>query len=225
MVGNLSGPVRQPKSGKINELVIFFHGYGADGNDLISLSDHFTSVLPSAEFYAPNAPDLCEMGGVGYQWFPIRQNNNGTLDLNAKEEISRSVRLIDSWLNDLISKKNIHSSKVLLVGFSQGTMIALETLISRSERFLGLIGFSGGFLGSTSETAQGSIQTPILLVHGDSDPVVPVEMTNSSAKALGQKGFIVEKHISRGVGHGISPDGLSRATDFVKNLMLEITDH
>ena len=86
MVGNLSGPVRQPKSGKINELVIFFHGYGADGNDLISLSDQFTSVLPSAEFYAPNAPDLCEMGGVGYQWFPIRQNNNGTLDLSAKEE-------------------------------------------------------------------------------------------------------------------------------------------
>ena len=105
MVKTLSGPVRRSSSDQVNELVIFFHGYGADGNDLISLADHFAAVLPNAEFFAPNAPDYCEMGGVGYQWFPISQNINGTLDLGARDEILSSVNVIDDWINDLISKK------------------------------------------------------------------------------------------------------------------------
>ncbi len=218
MVKTLSGPVRGSSSDQVNELVIFFHGYGADGNDLISLADHFAGVLPDAEFFAPNAPDYCEMGGVGYQWFPISQNRNGTLDLDARDEILSSVDIIDKWINDLISKKNVHSSKILLIGFSQGTMIALETLLSKNRRFLGLIGFSGGFLGVKSDIIREAVKTPILLIHGDSDPVVPFEMTVSSLKTLNQKGFKVEKHICKGLGHGISVDGLSRASEFIKNL-------
>ena len=218
MVKTLSGPVRGSSSDQINELVIFFHGYGADGNDLISLADHFAAVLPNAEFFAPNAPDYCEMGGVGYQWFPISQNRNGTLDLDARDEILSSVNIIDDWIKDLISKKNVQTSKILLIGFSQGTMIALETLLSKNQRFLGLIGFSGGFLGVKSDVINKAVKTPILLIHGDSDPVVPYEMTESSLRTLSQKGFKVEKHICKGLGHGISVDGLSRASEFIKNL-------
>ena len=218
MVKTLSGPVRGSSSEQVKELVIFFHGYGADGNDLISLADHFADILPNAEFFAPNAPDYCEMGGVGYQWFPISQNKNGTLDLDAKDEILNSVNIIDDWINDLISKKNVQTSKILLIGFSQGTMIALETLISKNHRFLGLIGFSGGFLGLKSDIINNAVKTPILLIHGDSDPVVPFEMTESSLQTLSQKGFKVEKHICKGLGHGISVEGLSRASEFIKNL-------
>ena len=115
MVKTLSGPVRGSSSGQVKELVIFFHGYGADGNDLISLADHFADILPNAEFFAPNAPDYCEIGGVGYQWFPISQNKNGTLDLDAKDEILNSVNIIDDWINDLMSKMS--TCKTLLEAF------------------------------------------------------------------------------------------------------------
>ena len=97
-------------------------------------------------------------------------------------------------------------------------MIALETLLSKNQRFLGLIGFSGGFLGVKSDKINEAVKTPILLIHGDSDPVVPFEMTESSLKTLSQKGFKVEKHICKGLAHGISVEGLSRASEFIKNL-------
>ena len=97
----LKGPVKKSISGVNNEIVIFFHGYGADGNDLISLSDAFSKILPNAVFYSPNAPQKCEMGGMGYQWFPIKQKNDGSLDLNAKNDILNSVKLINRYIDEI----------------------------------------------------------------------------------------------------------------------------
>ena len=147
----LSGPIRKAVSGKTKEVVIFFHGYGADGNDLISLSDVFSKLLPSANFYSPNAPEKCEMGGFGYQWFPIRQNNDGSFDLNAKNEILNSVRLINNYIDEIEDLSGINSEDFILVGFSQGTMMILETFLSRNKKFKSIIGFSGGLI-NTSET-------------------------------------------------------------------------
>ena len=123
-----------------------------------------------------------------------------------------------------MTEKRIKPSRVLLIGFSQGTMMILETLMSRTKGFLGLIGFSGGFLDFSREMELGSIQTPILLVHGDADPVVPANMTDMAVKTLRQKGFRVEKHICNGLGHGISMDGLSHASEFLKKLLKEEMD-
>lgn len=134
MSKNLSGPVKKSISGKINEVVIFFHGYGADGNDLISLSDAFDKILPNASFYSPNAPEKCEMGGLGYQWFPIRQKNDGSLDLNAKKEILNSINLINNYIDEIEKNTGISSKHFILVGFSQGTMMILETFLSREKK-------------------------------------------------------------------------------------------
>lgn len=219
MVKILSGPIRKSLSGKINELVIFFHGYGADGNDLMSLSDSFSKLLPNAEFYSPNAPNRCEMGGIGYQWFPIRQNADGTTNLNSSKEIILSVNMINDYINLLIKEKKIDISKILLIGFSQGTMIALETMISNEKGFMGLIGFSGGFLDVTKKIGTDSIKTPIMLIHGDVDQVVPMTMTNIAVKQLHKKGFNVKKHICKDLGHGISIDGLNYASEFLRKIL------
>ena len=101
MSKSLSGPVKNSITGKTNKVVIFFHGYGADGNDLISLSDSFINTLPDAVYYSPNAPEKCEIGGLGYQWFPIKQNNDGSLDLNAEKEITNSIGLINDYIDEI----------------------------------------------------------------------------------------------------------------------------
>ena len=101
MSKSLSGPVKNSITGKTNKVVIFFHGYGADGNDLISLSDSFINTIPDAVYYSPNAPEKCEMGGLGYQWFPIKQNNDGSLDLNAEKEIKNSIGLINDYIDEI----------------------------------------------------------------------------------------------------------------------------
>ena len=214
----LSGPIKNSITGKTNKVVIFFHGYGADGNDLISLSDAFSNTLPDAVFYSPNAPEKCEMGGFGYQWFPIKQNNDGSLDLNAEKEIMNSVGLINNYIDNVEKVSGVNTEDFILVGFSQGTMMILETLFSREKKFSALIGFSGGFINIYKNIPQENLCTPILLIHGDSDQVVPMEMTNIAYKSLEGLGFKVEKYFSKGLGHGISLDGLTEANKFLKKL-------
>ena len=215
----LSGPVKNSLTGKTKKVVIFFHGYGADGNDLISLSDAFSNTLTDTVFYSPNAPEKCEMGGFGYQWFPIKQNNDGSLDLNAEKEIMNSVRLINDYIDEVEKVSGVKTQDFILVGFSQGTMMILETLLSREKKFGALIGFSGGFINRTKKIPKENLCTPILLIHGDNDQVVPMEMTNIASKKLESLGFSVEKYFSKGLGHGISLDGLSEATKFLKKIM------
>ena len=214
----LSGPVKNSITDKTNKVVIFFHGYGADGNDLISLSDVFEKILPDAIFYSPNAPEKCEMGGFGYQWFPIKQNNDGSLDLNAEKEIKSSVELINNYIDEVEKVSGVNSENFILVGFSQGTMMILETLFSRKKKFSALIGFSGGLISIPKDISKENLYTPILLIHGDNDQVVPMEMTNIAYKSLEGLGFKVEKYFSKGLGHGISLDGLTEATKFLKKL-------
>ena len=212
----LSGPIKNSITGKTNKVVIFFHGYGADGNDLISLSDAFSNTLPDAVFYSPNAPEKCEMGGFGYQWFPIKQNNDGSLDLKAEKEIMNSVGLINDYIDEVEKISGVNTEDFILVGFSQGTMMILETLFSREKKFSALIGFSGGFINISKNIPKENLCTPILLIHGDNDQVVPMEMTNIAYKSLEGLGFKVEKYFSKGLGHGISLDGLTEATKFLK---------
>ena len=221
MVTKLSGPSKPSISGKTKQIVVFLHGYGADGSDLISLSEIFSKSLNDAEFFSPNAPESCGIVGAGFQWFPISQNKDGSLNLNAEKNILESVKSLDFWLNDILAQKNLKRSNVLLVGFSQGTMIALEILLTTKERFMGVVGFSGGYLGVLKETKTmfARRDTPVILIHGDSDPVVPTEMTKSAKESLSHKGFQVQTFICKGLGHGISMHGLERAAMFASKLL------
>lgn len=218
----LKGPVKKSITGINNEIVIFFHGYGADGNDLISLSDAFSKILPNAVFYSPNAPQKCEMGGMGYQWFPIKQKNDGSLDLNAKNEILNSVKLINLYIDEIELDTGISSKNFILIGFSQGTMMILETLLSREKKISAVVGFSGGFLNVTNKISKLNLDTPILLIHGDDDNVVPMEMTTMACKNLNNLGYSAITYFSKGLGHGISLDGLAESTKFLKKLIIPV---
>ena len=215
----LKGSVKKSISGINKQIVIFFHGYGADGSDLISLSDAFSKILPNAVFYSPNAPQKCEMGGLGYQWFPIKQNNDGSLDLNAEKEITNSIGLINDYIDEIEKVSGVNTDDFILVGFSQGTMMILETLLSREKKFSALIGFSGGLINISKNIPKENLCTPILLIHGDNDQVVPMEMTNIAFKNLESLGFTVQKYFSKGLGHGISLDGLLEANKFLKKII------
>ena len=68
---SLTGPSRPAASGTADSLVVFLHGYGADGADLIGLAEPLAPHLPNTRFLAPNAPQRCVNNPFGYQWFPI----------------------------------------------------------------------------------------------------------------------------------------------------------
>lgn len=192
-------------------LVILLHGYGADGNDLIGLAPVLGPLMPDVVFYAPNAPYPCDGNPFGYQWFPITR-----LDPAATLAGVRSAApLVDAFLDHKMAEHGLDESKTCLIGFSQGTMMALHVGLRRHKRLAGIIGFSGMLAGEDILKAELKSRPPILLAHGDSDAMLPHALSERAAQVLEQNGLRVGLHISPGVGHGIDETALSNAARFL----------
>lgn len=211
----LTGPERPAASGSADSIVVFLHGYGADGADLIGLAEPLAPYLPATRFFAPNAPDPSAANPAGFQWFPIPWLD-GTPEAAARVAAARSYGLLDRWLDDLAATTGIGPERTVLVGFSQGTMMALHVGLRRSEALAGIVGFSGRLLDPEALPAEIASRPPVLLIHGDADPVVPFDSLAEAATGLEAAGVEVMTHVSPGMGHGIGPDGLTLALRFIR---------
>ncbi len=222
----LTGP-RQPPAygGPARQLVVFLHGYGADGNDLIGLAPHLARVLPGAAFVSPHAPEPCAMAPMGRQWFslsnydPMRLRRDPAYTEQMFEAMREGARqaapALDAFLDKELSRTGLTDDKLALVGFSQGTMMALQVGLRRRRPPACIVGFSGSLVGAERLTDEAIVRPPILLIHGDADEVVPVTALFEALGGLGRAELSVEWHISPGIGHGIAPDGLEIATGFL----------
>ena len=211
---NLIGPKREAKSGTTENLVIFLHGYGADGADLINLGDVLADHLPNTTFIAPNAPEQCVNNPMGYQWFPI-PHMDGSSEEMARQSQAVSVDLLNAFITDAMKAEGVTPDKTFLVGFSQGTMMSLHVGPRRAEQLGGIVGFSGRLLEPERLEAEMKSKPPILLIHGDQDQVVPPQSLPAAASALSKAGMEVYTHISKGTAHGIAQDGLTLALQFI----------
>lgn len=204
---------RPAASGRADSLVIFLHGYGADAEDLIGLADPLAPHLPNTRFLAPNAPDPCRNNPMGFQWFPIPWLD-GTPEAEAQAAAERAFVTLGAWL-DAVAEGGIGPERTVLFGFSQGTMMALHVGLRRAIPFAGIVGFSGRLLRPERLADEITARPPVLLVHGDVDPVVPFSHLGEAGDALVGAGVETYAHVSRGTGHGIAPDGLSLALGFI----------
>ncbi len=211
MTLQLNGPRLPAANGKPDRLVVFCHGYGADGNDLIGLGQHWQRLLPSAAFASPHAPERCAMSPMGYQWFGITRLQ--------PEEMQRGVEragpVLEAFVDAELGRLNLDASRLAFVGFSQGTMMALHVGLRRKVSPVAIVGFSGMLPGADILPQQIVSRPPVLLIHGDADEVIPVQALHASANGLGAAGVNVQWHVSRGIGHGIAPDGLELAGKFL----------
>jgi phospholipase/carboxylesterase len=202
-----------PASGKAaKQLVIFVHGYGANGNDLISLGQYWRGVLPDAAFVSPDAPEPCPGNPFGgRQWFGLTMRDPNERWVGVQRAAPDLGAFIDSELEAL----GLTDAQLALVGFSQGTMMALHTGLRRAKPMAAIIGFSGALVAPERIEADVTARPPILLMHGDSDEIIPVEAIHQARMALGAAGLAVEWHIRPGLGHGIDPEGLDIAGRFL----------
>ena len=210
----LTGPSAPARSGTTKSLVILLHGYGADGNDLFGLAEPLSQHLPDTAFRAPNAPERCRNNPMGYQWFPIPWLD-GSSEAERDAGFHRSVGLLDDYITQAMREEGVDAAHTALVGFSQGTMMSLYVSPRRDEALACIVGFSGRLVGSDDLKAA-KVRPPVLLVHGDMDQMIPVAEMSTAETALRGAGFEVTSHISRGVGHGIAPDGLGLALRFLQ---------
>ena len=208
---------KEPISGSIRSIVVFLHGYGANGADLLGIADVLGEHLPDTLFVAPDAPEACPGSPMAHQWFPIPW-----LDASSEEEAQLSMEAacndLNAFLDALIVDEDVLPEQVALFGFSQGSMMSLNVAPRREDAFAGIVAFSGSLLEPELLADEVQNKPPVLLIHGDQDDVVPPDSMSKAALGLEKAGFKeVFAHVMKGTGHAIAPDGLSVALAFIRD--------
>jgi phospholipase/carboxylesterase len=214
----LDGPREGPRGGGApRPLVVLLHGLGANGQDLIALAPVLGTILPDAVFVAPDAPHPCDMAPFGYQWFSLQVRTPESLYVGAEE-----VRpVLDRFLDAELARYGLADQDLILVGFSQGTMMALHTALRRPKPCAGVIGYSGMLVDGDRLTHEIKSRPPVLLVHGDSDEVVSPQALPMTVEALQGAGVEVTYDMRPGLGHGIDEAGVAMAARFLQDLFAE----
>ncbi|WP_370229259.1 alpha/beta hydrolase [Cognatishimia sp.] len=208
---------KEPLSGSTRSVVVFVHGYGANGQDLIGLADPLAEHLPDTLFLSPDAPEEIPGMPMGRQWFPIPWID-GSSEEESRRGMMSAVDDFNAFLDALMVDEDVFPEQVVLFGFSQGTMMSLHVGPRREDELAGIVAFSGRLLEPDLLADEVVSRPPVLLVHGDQDDVVPVQSLPEAAEALQAAGFKdVFAHVMKGTAHGIAPDGLSVALAFMRD--------
>ena len=217
MAAELDGPRLEPRAGgPARQLVVFLHGYGADGNDLIDIGRAWQGILPHAAFVSPHAPEPCGQAPVGRQWFPLTFRNPD----ERWTGVNAAGPQLEQFLDAELKRRNLPPGALALVGFSQGTMMALHVGLRRAVAPAAIVGYSGIFVlpnNAAPEAFAGEIKSrpPVLLIHGDRDDLIPAQALFHASQALAALDIPVEWHLSPGVGHGIDAEGLRQGGEFL----------
>ncbi|WP_245297015.1 MULTISPECIES: prolyl oligopeptidase family serine peptidase [Rhodomicrobium] len=210
----LDGPRIMPASGgAAKQLVVFLHGYGADGQDLIDLGQHWRGLLPDAAFVSPHAPERLPGGYGGRQWFPLTMRD----PQERWHGVQAAGPALNAFLDDELAALGLGDEALALVGFSQGTMMALHVGLRRAKPMAGIVGYSGMLVEPGRLRADIRARPPVLLVHGDSDDVIPVAALHQARAALAGEGVAVEWHVRPGLPHGIDGEALEFGGQFLAN--------
>lgn len=213
MATMLDGPRRPARSERPRSLVVLLHGYGASGEDLISIADMLGPVIPDAAFASPNAVEQMPYPGQpAYQWF--------ALTMRDPEEYLAGTRsaapALDAFLDAELARHQLPPSRLALVGFSQGTMMSLHVGLRRKVAPAAIVGLSGVIAGAGTLESEITCRPPVMLVHGAEDDVIPAGAIHLTREALAASGVGVEWHIREGLGHGIDEDGIAMTGSFLR---------
>jgi phospholipase/carboxylesterase len=216
MAGELDGPRLAPRGGTAQRLVVFLHGYGADGNDLIDIGRAWQGLLPDAAFVSPHAPEPCGQSPMGRQWFNLTFRTPNERWDGAR----KAAPVLERFLDAELARLKLPPQALALVGFSQGTMMALHAGLRRAVPPAAIVGYSGLFVlpdDTEPSAVAGEIRSrpPVLLVHGDQDQLIPPQALFQSAQDLAALEVPAEWHMSSGVGHGIDQEGLRHGGEFL----------
>ena len=213
---SLTGPIAQPAAGgDPQSIVIFLHGYGSNGDDLIGLAPYWQPAQPHTVVLSPNAPEPCPGNPGGYQWWDLMSRS----EQERTAGVGQSAPALNAFIDAQLAKYALPDSKLALVGFSQGTMMALHVGPRRERALAGIAGYSGMLVNPTALPHELRSKPPVRLVHGDADPVVPVTASDEANGVLMGLEFDTALQVSPGLGHSIDEPGLRFGGAFLAKVL------
>ncbi len=209
---SLSGPILDPLGGRTpTKLVVFCHGVGSDGDDLIGLAPYFQKVLPDARFISPNAPFQFDAAPAGYQWFSLQDMSQ---DARTKGT-QKAAPILNAFIDEQLAALGLTDKDLALIGFSQGTMMALHVGLRRAQACAGIVGYSGMLIDADNLANEIVSKPPVLLCHGQADEIVPFDFMPAALAVLRENGVSAEGLGRPGVGHGLDDDGIKAGMFFL----------
>lgn len=213
MPDTLTGPEVQPLSGgPTRQLVVLLHGVGADGADLAELIPYLAPALPDAAFIAPDGPEPYDMAPFGRQWFSLADRSGPAMAAGVR----RAAAILDAFLDQQLARFGLDDGALALVGFSQGTMTALQVAPRRDMAIAAVVGFSGAVVAPETLAAELRSRPRVLLVHGEADEVVNPACLAQAERSLSAVGIPVLADMRPELGHSIDGPGLSLAIGFLR---------
>ena len=197
---------------KPKNAVILCHGYGGDGKDISLLANYWQNYLPDTIFICPDAPEKCDVSPTGFQWFDLMSQS--------QDQILTKSLVAENKLNNLIDEvKNnnkLQDSEIAIGGFSQGSMISLQTGIKRKNKIKCILGFSGKIINTEHLEKNINSRPNIFLMHGDKDEVVSVDFLLEAKDFFYRNNYDIETKIFKNVEHRIPTEGSSIGLEFLK---------
>lgn len=216
-IGDLNSYVLFPQSedNYPDSAVILLHGYGSNGRDLISLAAEWAPHCSSTIFISPDAPYVCEATPLGQQWFSLENYTREAMEKEIETEWERASH----YINAVIDEYSLTENRIVLVGFSQGTMMSLYASLLRDNPCAGVLGYSGRLLNEQKLIQSAHKSMPIHLIHGSADTVVPVEEWEKAMNILKTNEFRVTGYKSKGLAHNIDHTGVESGFHFIRQCL------
>ena len=201
---------------KPKQIIILCHGYGGDGQDISALALNWRRFLPDAVFLCPNAPEVCTVNSLGYQWFDMAIENDETI----LEKSLVAEKKLNTFLDQVLNNFQLDTKNLALVGFSQGSMMIIQTALKKKEQINCLIGYSGKIINKQHLSDNIVSRPKIFLMHGDRDTIVSPSHLLESKELLLQQSVKIKTKLFKNCEHKITVEASSLGLEFLKKNLL-----
>ena len=196
---------------KIENAIILLHGYGGDGKDISSLSLNWKRHLPNTIFICPNGHEPCQINPSGYQWFDLTKDDTSYI----LDQVIKAENKLNTFIEEVKDNYKINNNKICLSGFSQGCMMSINLGLTSKDEYNCIVGFSGKIINKDDLESRKKSKTRALLIHGDSDPVVPSTALLEAKDFFIRNNIEIETHLLKGCDHHIPVEASSIALNYI----------